>query len=140
MILKGKGESELASLQYWGTGRRKTSVARVRLVPGSGSVTINKRSMEDFFGLETLKLIVRQPLLLTNLQGSYDVIANVQGGGISGQAGAIRHGIARALLKVDPDLRQALKREGLLTRDARMKERKKYGLKAARRAPQFSKR
>jgi small subunit ribosomal protein S9 len=140
VILNGKGESELASLQYWGTGRRKTSVARVRLVPGSGSVTINKRSMEEFFGLETLKLIVRQPLLLTNLQGNYDVIANVQGGGISGQAGAIRHGIARALLKVDPDLRQALKREGLLTRDARMKERKKYGLKAARRAPQFSKR
>lgn len=127
-------------LQYWGTGRRKTSVARVRLIPGSGSVEINKRSMEDFFGLETLKLIVRQPLLLTNLQGSYDVIANVQGGGISGQAGAIRHGIARALLKVDPDLRPALKREGFLTRDARMKERKKYGLKAARRAPQFSKR
>ena len=127
-------------MQYWGTGRRKTSVARVRLIPGSGQVEINKRSMEEYFGLETLKLIVKQPLLTTNLLGSYDVFANVKGGGISGQAGAIRHGIARALLRVDPDLRAALKRAGFLTRDARMKERKKYGLKAARRAPQFSKR
>ncbi|MCY0901005.1 MAG: 30S ribosomal protein S9 [Firmicutes bacterium] len=130
----------MAQLQYWGTGRRKTSVARIRLVPGDGQVTINKRTMDDYFGLETLKLIVKQPLLVADVLGRYDVIANVQGGGISGQAGAIRHGIARALLKVDPDYRGALKREGLLTRDARMKERKKYGLKAARRAPQFSKR
>ncbi|MHB1683590.1 MAG: 30S ribosomal protein S9 [Bacilli bacterium] len=130
----------MAQLQYWGTGRRKTSVARVRLLPGEGQVEINHRTMDDYFGLETLKLIVKQPLLLTELLGRYDVIANVRGGGISGQAGAIRHGIARALLKVDPDLRPVLKREGLLTRDARMKERKKYGLKAARRAPQFSKR
>ncbi|MHB1626796.1 MAG: 30S ribosomal protein S9 [Bacilli bacterium] len=130
----------MAQLQYWGTGRRKTSVARVRLLPGEGQVEINHRAMDDYFGLETLKLIVKQPLLLTELLGRYDVIANVRGGGISGQAGAIRHGIARALLKVDPDLRPVLKREGLLTRDARMKERKKYGLKAARRAPQFSKR
>jgi len=130
----------VAQVQYWGTGRRKTSVARIRLVPGDGQVTINKRTMDDYFGLETLKLIVKQPLLVADVLGRYDVIANVQGGGISGQAGAIRHGIARALLKVDPDYRGALKREGLLTRDARMKERKKYGLKAARRAPQFSKR
>ena len=130
----------MAQLQYWGTGRRKTSVARVRLLPGEGQVEINHRTMDDYFGLETLKLIVKQPLLLTELLGRYDVIANVRGGRISGQAGAIRHGIARALLKVDPDLRPVLKREGLLTRDARMKERKKYGLKAARRAPQFSKR
>ncbi len=130
----------MAQLQYWGTGRRKTSVARVRLLPGEGQVEINHRTMDDYFGLETLKLIVKQPLLLTEQIGRYDVIANVRGGGISGQAGAIRHGIARALLKVDPDLRPVLKREGLLTRDARMKERKKYGLKAARRAPQFSKR
>ncbi len=130
----------MAQVQYWGTGRRKTAVARVRLVPGSGSVEVNQRTMDDYFGLETLKLIVKQPLLLTNTIGSYDVIAKVHGGGISGQAGAIRHGIARALLKVDPDLRAALKSNGFLTRDARMKERKKYGLKAARRAPQFSKR
>lgn len=130
----------VAQVQYWGTGRRKTAVARVRLVPGSGSVEVNQRTMDDYFGLETLKLIVKQPLLLTNTIGNYDVIAKVHGGGISGQAGAIRHGIARALLKVDPDLRAALKSNGFLTRDARMKERKKYGLKAARRAPQFSKR
>jgi len=130
----------VAQVQFWGTGRRKTSVARIRLVPGDGQVTINKRSMDEYFGLETLKLIVKQPLLVADVIGRYDVICNVQGGGISGQAGAIRHGIARALLKVDPDYRGALKREGLLTRDARMKERKKYGLKAARRAPQFSKR
>ncbi|PWI58647.1 30S ribosomal protein S9 [Sulfoacidibacillus thermotolerans] len=130
----------MAQLQYWGTGRRKTSVARVRLLPGEGKVEINKRPMDEYFGLETLKLIVKQPLLVADVLGRYDIIANVRGGGISGQAGAIRHGIARALLKVDPEFRAALKREGLLTRDARMKERKKYGLKAARRAPQFSKR
>lgn len=130
----------MARLQYMATGRRKTSVARVRLVPGDGGIKVNKRDMDEYFGLETLKLIVKQPLLLTETVGRYDVYANVYGGGISGQAGAIRHGIARALLKVDPELRKTLKRAGLLTRDARMKERKKYGLKAARRAPQFSKR
>lgn len=130
----------MARLQYIATGRRKTSVARVRLVPGDGAVRVNKRDMDEYFGLETLKLIVKQPMLLTETLGRYDVYANVYGGGISGQAGAIRHGIARALLKVDPELRKTLKRAGLLTRDARMKERKKYGLKAARRAPQFSKR
>jgi small subunit ribosomal protein S9 len=130
----------MAQLQYWGTGRRKHSVARVRLLPGDGKIVINRRNMDEYFGLETLKLIVKQPLLLTDTLGRYDVYANVYGGGISGQAGAIRHGIARALLKVDPELRQTLKKAGLLTRDARMKERKKYGLKAARRAPQFSKR
>jgi small subunit ribosomal protein S9 len=130
----------MAQLQYWGTGRRKHSVARVRLLPGDGKFIINRRNMDEYFGLETLKLIVKQPLLLTDTLGRYDVYANVYGGGISGQAGAIRHGIARALLKVDPELRQTLKKAGLLTRDARMKERKKYGLKAARRAPQFSKR
>jgi len=121
-------------------GRRKTSVARVRLLPGDGKIVVNKRPMDEYFGLESLKLIVKQPLLLTDTVGQYDVYVNVRGGGISGQAGAIRHGIARALLKVDPNLRPTLKRAGLLTRDARMKERKKYGLKAARRAPQFSKR
>ncbi len=130
----------MAQLQYMGTGRRKTSVARVRLVPGDGHVQINQRSMDEYFGLETLKLIVKQPLMVTNTLTHYNVLANVRGGGFSGQAGAIRHGIARALLKVDSDFRSALKREGFLTRDARMKERKKYGLKAARRAPQFSKR
>jgi len=130
----------LAQLQYLGTGRRKHSVARVRLLPGDGKIIINKRDMNEYFGLETLKLIVKQPLLLTETFGRYDVYANVFGGGMSGQAGAIRHGIARALLSVDPELRGALKKAGLLTRDARMKERKKYGLKAARRAPQFSKR
>lgn len=130
----------LAQMQVMATGRRKTSVARVRLLPGDGQITINRRAMDDYFGLETLKLIVKQPLLVVDLLGRYDIIANVQGGGISGQAGAIRHGIARALIKLDPDLRPSLKKEGFLTRDARMKERKKYGLKAARRAPQFSKR
>ncbi|GLG02627.1 SSU ribosomal protein S9P [Alicyclobacillus sacchari] len=130
----------MARLQYMATGRRKTSVARVRLLPGDGNIVVNKRSMDEYFGLETLKLIVKQPLLLTETLSQYDVYANVYGGGISGQAGAIRHGIARALLKVDPELRPTLKKAGLLTRDARMKERKKYGLKAARRAPQFSKR
>lgn len=130
----------MAQLQYLGTGRRKNSVARVRLLPGDGNIRINTREMNDYFSLETLKLIVKQPLLLTETQNRYDVHVNVYGGGTSGQAGAIRHGIARALLKVDPNLRGALKKAGLLTRDARMKERKKYGLKAARRAPQFSKR
>ncbi|MBF8376853.1 30S ribosomal protein S9 [Alicyclobacillus mali] len=130
----------MASVQYWAVGRRKTSVARVRLLPGDGKIVVNKRPMDEYFGLESLKLIVKQPLLLTDTVGQYDVHVNVRGGGISGQAGAIRHGIARALLKVDPNLRSPLKRAGLLTRDARMKERKKYGLKAARRAPQFSKR
>ncbi|MCY0887399.1 MAG: 30S ribosomal protein S9 [Alicyclobacillaceae bacterium] len=130
----------MAQLQYWGTGRRKQSVARVRLLPGDGTIQINQRNMDDYFGLETLKLIVKQPMMLTDTLGRYNVVANVYGGGVSGQAGAIRHGIARALLRVDPELRPTLKKAGLLTRDARMKERKKYGLKAARRAPQFSKR
>lgn len=130
----------MAQAQYWGTGRRKSAVARVRLVPGNGNVTINKKSMDDFFGYETLKMIVRQPLVLTKTEATYDVLVNVQGGGFTGQAGAIRHGIARALLEVNPELRTVLKKAGFLTRDSRMKERKKYGLKAARRAPQFSKR
>ncbi len=130
----------MAQVQYYGTGRRKHSVARVRLVPGEGRIVINKRDMDTYFGLETLKLIVKQPLVLTETLGRYDVLVNVAGGGTTGQAGAIRHGVARALLKADPELRGALKRAGFLTRDPRMKERKKYGLKAARRAPQFSKR
>lgn len=129
------------SIQYYGTGRRKESVARVRLVPGSGVITINKRDIDDYFGLETLKTILRQPLELTGTIGKFDVLVNVKGGGFTGQAGAIRHGIARALLEVDAEaFRPALKAAGYLTRDPRMKERKKYGLKAARRAPQFSKR
>ena len=126
--------------KYYGTGRRKKSIARVYLVPGKGDVTINKRSMDEYFGLETLKVIVRQPLVLTDNADKYDVLVNVHGGGYSGQAGAIRHGISRALLQVDADYRPTLKAAGFLTRDPRMKERKKYGLKAARRAPQFSKR
>ena len=126
--------------KYYGTGRRKKSIARVYLVPGKGDVTINKRSMDDYFGLETLKVIVRQPMVATDTVEKYDVIVNVHGGGYTGQAGAIRHGIARALLQVDSEYRPVLKRAGYLTRDPRMKERKKYGLKAARRAPQFSKR
>ncbi|GAB6932391.1 30S ribosomal protein S9 [Calditerricola satsumensis] len=131
----------MAQVRYYGTGRRKESVARVWLVPGDGKVTINKRSLDDYFGgLETLKLIIKQPLVLTNTADKYDVIVNVRGGGVSGQAGAIRHGIARALLKVDPNFRPVLKKAGFLTRDPRMVERKKYGLKKARRAPQFSKR
>jgi small subunit ribosomal protein S9 len=130
----------VAQVQYYGTGRRKHSVARVRLVPGEGRIVINKRDMDNYFGLETLKLIVKQPLVLTETLGRYDVLVNVKGGGTTGQAGAIRHGVARALMKADPELRGALKRAGFLTRDPRMKERKKYGLKAARRAPQFSKR
>ena len=125
----------------YGTGRRKSSVARVHLIPnGSGAITINGRSIDEYFGLETLKLIVRQPLVCTNTLGKVDIEATVTGGGVSGQAGAIRHGVARALLLVDDNYRSALKAAGLLTRDPRMKERKKYGLKGARRAPQFSKR
>ncbi len=130
----------MANVQYYGTGRRKKSVARVRLVPGTGEITINKRSIDEYFGLETLKVVVRQPLELTKTLGKFDVLVNVQGGGFTGQAGAIRHGIARALLEVDGEYRALLKTAGYLTRDPRMKERKKYGLKAARRAPQFSKR
>ena len=123
---------------FYGTGRRKKSVARVRLYPGTGNITINGRDIDQYFGLETLKLIINQPFGVTENMGKYDVVANVVGGGISGQAGAIRHGIARALLVADETTRGALKAAGLLTRDPRMKERKKYGLKAARRAPQFS--
>ena len=130
----------MASEKYYGTGRRKSSVARVYLVPGTGKVTINKKDMDEYFGLETLKIIVRQPLEATNMADKFDVIVNEKGGGFTGQAGAIRHGIARALNKYDLDLRPTLKKAGYLTRDPRMKERKKYGLKKARRAPQFSKR
>ena len=126
--------------KYYGTGRRKSSIARVYLVPGNGNVTINKRSIDEYFGLDTLKLIVRQPLAATETAEKFDVEATVVGGGMTGQAGAIRHGISRALCKANPDLRGDLKKAGFLTRDPRMKERKKYGLKAARRAPQFSKR
>ena len=126
--------------KFYGTGRRKSSVARVYLVPGSGKITVNKKSLDDYFGLETLKVIVKQPLVATATEGKYDVLVNVYGGGFTGQAGAIRHGIARALLTVSADYRPALKSAGYLTRDPRMKERKKYGLKKARRAPQFSKR
>ena len=125
---------------YLGTGRRKSSVARVRLMPGKGKITINKRDIDDYFGLETLKAIVRQPLVLTKNTGNFDVVCNVYGGGVSGQAGAIRHGITRALINFDAELKPELKKAGFVTRDPRMKERKKYGLKAARRAPQFSKR
>ncbi len=128
------------AVQYQGTGRRKSSVARVRLVPGNGKITINKRSLDDYFGYETLKREVKRPLMAVGVEGKYDVIVLVNGGGFTGQAGAIRHGISRALLKVDDDFRAPLKAEGFLTRDSRMKERKKYGLKAARRSPQFSKR
>ena len=125
---------------YYGTGRRKHSVARVRVYPGSGSITINNRDIDDYFGLDTLKLIVRQPLNLVGATDKFDIVCTVAGGGVTGQAGAIRHGLSRALLEFDPELRPALKKAGFLTRDPRMKERKKYGLKAARRAPQFSKR
>ena len=125
---------------FYGTGRRKSSVARVRVYQGTGKNTINNRDIDEYFGLETLKLIVRQPLELTNTNGKFDIVCNVAGGGVTGQAGAIRHGISRALLLFDPELRPILKKAGFLTRDPRMKERKKYGLKAARRAPQFSKR
>lgn len=126
--------------RYYGTGRRKKAIARVYLVPGKGNVTINKKNMDEYFGLETLKVIVRQPLVATENTDKFDVIVNVKGGGYTGQAGAVRHGIARALLQVDGEYRPVLKKAGFLTRDPRMKERKKYGLKAARRAPQFSKR
>ena len=125
---------------YYGTGRRKHSVARVRMYPGTGKITINGRDIDEYFGLETLKLIVRQPMEITNTLGRFDIVCTVAGGGVSGQAGAIRHGVARALLGVNPEFRTALKAAGFLTRDPRMKERKKYGLKGARRAPQFSKR
>ena len=130
----------VANTKYYGTGRRKSSVARVYLVPGTGKITINKRDIDEYLGLETLKVVVRQPLVATENVDKFDVLVNVKGGGYSGQAGAIRHGIARALLEVDADYRPVLKAAGFLTRDPRMKERKKYGLKAARRAPQFSKR
>ena len=126
--------------KFYGTGRRKSSVARVYLMPGTGKVTINKKDMDDYFGLDTLKLIVNQPFVATDNVGKYDVLVNVRGGGFTGQAGAIRHGISRALLEADADNRPALKKAGFLTRDSRMKERKKPGLKAARRAPQLSKR
>ena len=125
---------------FYGTGRRKSSVARVRLYPGTGKITVNNRDIDDYFGLETLKLIINQPLGVTNTFGKFDIVANVTGGGISGQAGAIRHGVSRALLLADESYRPLLKKAGFLTRDPRMKERKKYGLKAARRAPQFLKR
>ena len=130
----------MAKVQYFGTGRRKKSIARVRLVPGEGRVIINKREMDSYFGLDTLKIIVNQPLVLTGTKEKFDVLVNVHGGGYTGQAGAIRHGISRALLKADGNLRPELKKAGFLTRDPRMKERKKYGLKKARRASQFSKR
>lgn len=130
----------MAKVQYYGTGRRKRSVARVRLLPGSGNVTINKRDLENYFDFETLRVIVREPLTLTENLDKYDVIVTVNGGGFTGQAGAIRHGISRALLKADEETRPVLKKAGFLTRDPRMVERKKYGLKKARRAPQFSKR
>ena len=130
----------MSAARYYGTGRRKSSVARVYLMPGNGKITINKRDIDEYFGLETLKLIIRQPLELTSTTTKFDVLVNVKGGGTTGQAGAIRHGISRALTQADSDLRPALKKAGFLTRDPRMKERKKYGLKAARRAPQFSKR
>ena len=130
----------MANTKNYGTGRRKSSVARVYLVPGTGKITINKRDIDEYFGLDTLKVIVRQPLVATETSDKCDVLVNVKGGGYTGQAGAIRHGISRALLTVDGDYRPVLKKAGFLTRDPRMKERKKYGLKAARRAPQFSKR
>ncbi len=129
----------MAKGEFSAVGRRKKAVARVRLVAGDGKITINKRDIDNYFGLETLKMTVRQPFTLTNT-GNYDVFVNVNGGGLTGQAGAIRHGISRALCKADPEMRGTLKKAGLMTRDPRMKERKKYGLKAARRAPQFSKR
>jgi len=130
----------VVQVKYYATGRRKTSVAKVWLSPGSGKIIVNDKNMEEYFPLETLRIIVKQPLTLTETLGKYDVIAKVQGGGLSGQAGAVRHGIARALVLADPTLRPALKKAGFLTRDPRMVERKKYGLKKARRAPQFSKR
>jgi small subunit ribosomal protein S9 len=130
----------MMSMQYQGTGRRKSSTARVRLVPGNGEFKINGRTVEDYFNFETLRNEIKRPLVLTNTLGKFDVFVIVEGGGFTGQAGAVRHGVSRALLKVDDEYRAILKKEGFLTRDSRMKERKKYGLKAARRAPQFSKR
>jgi len=130
----------LAQVQYYGTGRRKSSVARVRLVPGEGRIIINDRDVEDYIPFAALREVIKQPLAATETVGNYNVLVSVKGGGYTGQAGAIRHGIARALLEADPEYRGTLKRAGLLTRDPRMKERKKYGLKGARRAPQFSKR
>ena len=130
----------MSQVQYYGTGRRKSSVARVRLVPGEGRIVINGREINEYFPFDTLILVVKQPLVATETTGSYDILVNVSGGGFTGQAGAIRHGISRALLQADPAYRPTLKSAGFLTRDARMKERKKYGLKGARRAPQFSKR
>lgn len=130
----------MAQVQYYGTGRRKSSVARVRLIPGDGKIIVNGQDVEKYFDLETLRTILKQPLVTTETEGRYDVLVNVNGGGFTGQAGAIRHGVARALLQADPAYRPALKQAGFLTRDPRMKERKKYGLKGARRAPQFSKR
>ena len=130
----------MANARFYGTGRRKKSIARVYLVPGTGNITINKRSIDEYFGLETLKVVVRQPLAATETQDKFDVLVNVHGGGFTGQAGAIRHGIARALCEADSAYRPALKKAGFLTRDPRMKERKKYGLKKARKSPQFSKR
>jgi small subunit ribosomal protein S9 len=131
---------KVAQIKYYATGRRKTSVAKVWLSPGNGKIIVNDKNMEEYFPLETLRIIVKQPLTLTETLGKYDVIAKVKGGGLSGQAGAVRHGIARALVLADPTLRPVLKKAGFLTRDPRMVERKKYGLKKARRAPQFSKR
>jgi len=130
----------MASVQYLGTGRRKKSIARVRLVPGNGKVTINKRDIEEYFNYETLRVKAKEPMVITGTTGKFDVIVSVKGGGYTGQAGAIRHGIARALLKVEAEFRPTLKKAGMLTRDPRMKERRKYGLKKARKAPQFSKR
>ena len=130
----------MSEVCYNAVGRRKKSIARIRLIPGEGNITINKRDIDEYFGLETLKTVIRQPLTLTDTLSKFDVLVNVRGGGYTGQAGAVRHGIARALTKADADLRSPIKKAGFLTRDPRMKERKKYGLKAARRAPQFSKR
>lgn len=130
----------MAVVQYWGTGRRKNAIARVRLVPGTGKIVVNNRSVEEYFGLKTQVMMVESPLAATQTLGNYDVLVNVRGGGVSGQAGAVRHGVARALLKVDGAFRPSLKQAGYLTRDPRMKERRKYGLKKARKRPQFSKR
>ncbi len=130
----------MANIQFWGTGRRKTSVARVRLVPGNGKIVINNKNIEDYFNYETLIVLAKEPLLITETSDKYDVLVNVSGGGFTGQAGAVRHGISRALIQSDSELRPILKKAGFLTRDSRMKERKKYGLKGARKAPQFSKR
>ena len=132
--------AKATSAKFYGTGRRKSSIARVYIMPGNGNITINKRSIDEYFGLETLKLIVRQPFAVTDTTDKYDIVCTVTGGGVTGQAGAIRHGLSRALLQASDEFRPLLKKEGFLTRDPRMKERKKYGLKAARRAPQFSKR